>query len=88
MGRFDLVHEEKKKELHSFKSHEFDGTTQIPFVLASARKMNWKLGMPVLLTEHSFMNGGLVSGMWLVITGMYNGFLKAQITSGEFKGDE
>ncbi|POW01368.1 hypothetical protein PSHT_12584 [Puccinia striiformis] len=67
---------------------EFEGTTQIPLDMAPAREMNLKVGMPVLLTEHSFMKGGLVSGTRLVITGIYDGFLKAQITGGRFKGDE
>ncbi|POW23237.1 hypothetical protein PSHT_00384 [Puccinia striiformis] len=67
---------------------EFDGTTQMPFELAPEREMNLKLGMPVVLTEHSFMKGGLVRGTRLIITGIYDGFLKAQITSGVFKGDE
>ncbi|POW01525.1 hypothetical protein PSHT_12490 [Puccinia striiformis] len=45
---------------------EFDGTTQIPFELAPERKLNLKIGMPILLTEHSFMKGGLVRASHLV----------------------
>ncbi|KNF01258.1 hypothetical protein PSTG_05615 [Puccinia striiformis f. sp. tritici PST-78] len=55
---------------------EFDGTTQIPFELAPERKLNLKIGMPILLTEHSFMKGGLVRGTRLVITGIYDVLVK------------
>ncbi|KAI7944116.1 hypothetical protein MJO28_011644 [Puccinia striiformis f. sp. tritici] len=41
---------------------EFDGTTQIPFELAPERKLNLKIGMPILLTEH------IIGKIWFFVT--------------------
>ncbi|KAH9468301.1 hypothetical protein MJO29_006725 [Puccinia striiformis f. sp. tritici] len=67
---------------------EYSGVNPMPSNLAPPREINFKIGMPVLLTQSIFMRGGLDSSTRLIITGIYDGFLKAKITYGEFKGDK
>ncbi|POW11692.1 hypothetical protein PSHT_08319 [Puccinia striiformis] len=68
--------------------NEFSGVTPFPLEWALVCDMGLKTGMPVILMEHNFLKVGLVSGTQMIITGIYNGFLKAQLTAGPFKGDE
>lgn len=60
----------------------------MPMDHAPTREINLKVGMPVLLTDPIFIKGGLVNGTRLIVTSIYDGFLKAKLTSGTFKGDE
>ncbi|KAI7943735.1 hypothetical protein MJO28_011263 [Puccinia striiformis f. sp. tritici] len=72
----------------SYTSQAIGWVSSTLFKYRPASKIDLRLGMPVIVTEHSFMKGGVVRGTRLVVTGIYNGFLKASIISGVLRGDE
>ncbi|POV99474.1 hypothetical protein PSHT_13525 [Puccinia striiformis] len=81
----------RSEDVYHNKGLSIDDSSGVTFTNpkgAPAREINLKVGMPICLTEDIIMKGGLYRGTRLIVTGVYDGFLKGRIAAGQLKGDE
>ncbi|KAI7942547.1 hypothetical protein MJO28_012574 [Puccinia striiformis f. sp. tritici] len=81
----------RSEDVYHNKGLSIDDSSGVTFTNpkgAPACEINLKVGMPICLTEDIIMKGGLYRGTRLIVTGVYDGFLKGRIAAGQLKGDE